>query len=131
MNKNNIDVIERGQFLLCLDPSHPGVVVHSDERADALSIVSSRSLHGNGTADSSCNRWFDQGIQVSYDLIGLCYYRSHYNHVSHPKFFTACFVLLFFLHSSLFHPHFLCMTVPPIYMVVCCAVREVGTLHKI
>ncbi|XP_065916864.1 carnitine O-acetyltransferase-like isoform X2 [Dysidea avara] len=64
VNKNNIDVIERGQFLLCLDPSHPGVVVHSDERADALSIVSSRSLHGNGTADSSCNRWFDQGIQA-------------------------------------------------------------------
>ena len=65
MNRNSLDVIERGQIVLCLDPSHPGVSVNSDEHADALSVVSSRALHGNGTADSSCNRWFDHGIQVS------------------------------------------------------------------
>lgn len=65
VNRNSLDVIERGQIVLCLDPSHPGVSVNSDERADALSVVSSRALHGNGTAASSCNRWFDHGIQVS------------------------------------------------------------------
>jgi len=58
VNKNSLDVIERAQFVLCLDPSHPGIT------HDALSAVSNRSLHGNGTTDCGCNRWYDHTIQV-------------------------------------------------------------------
>lgn len=61
VNKNNLDVIERAQFVLCLDPPHPGI---SENAANVLNIVSNRSLHGNGTADSGCNRWYDHTIQV-------------------------------------------------------------------
>lgn len=67
VNKNSLDVIERAQCVFCLDPSLPGMVTHSsDERA--MSIASSRNFHGNGTADSSCNRWFDHGLHVSNNL---------------------------------------------------------------
>ena len=59
-------MIERAQYVFCLDPSLPGVAGHSVERA--MSVASSRNFHGNGTADSSCNRWFDHGIHVSGDL---------------------------------------------------------------
>ena len=58
VNKNSLDMIERAQFLLCLDPG----ITH--DGSNALNVASNRGLHGNGTADSSCNRWFDHTIQV-------------------------------------------------------------------
>lgn len=61
VNKNTLDVIERAQFVLCLDPSHPGI---THDIANTLNVVSNRSLHGNGTSDCGCNRWFDHTIQV-------------------------------------------------------------------
>ncbi|XP_065885479.1 carnitine O-acetyltransferase-like isoform X2 [Dysidea avara] len=98
VNKNSIDVIERSQFVLCLDPSHPGVSVHSDERADALSIVSNRTLHGNGTNDSSCNRWFDHGIQALISPDG--YVGGNYEHSAADG--TAGIQLIFYVLNNVF-----------------------------
>ncbi|XP_065916399.1 carnitine O-acetyltransferase-like isoform X2 [Dysidea avara] len=68
VNKNSLDMIERAQFLLCLDPG----ITH--DGSNALNVASNRGLHGNGTADSSCNRWFDHTIQIflSPDGYGGC-----------------------------------------------------------
>ena len=52
-------------FMFCLDSSLPGVNPLSSVTAKDLSIASERSLHGNGSASSSCNRWFDQTNQVA------------------------------------------------------------------
>ena len=86
VNKNSLDVIERSQLLMCLDPPHPGVAAHADESTNALSIVSGRALHGNGMADCSHNRWFDHGIQVSHDD---CYTALYMHHFSLP---CTCFL---------------------------------------
>ena len=65
VNRSNLDIIERAQFVLCLDSSHPDIDAHSTTTtAQQLSVISGRCLHGNGSAHDSCNRWFDHAIQV-------------------------------------------------------------------
>jgi len=64
MNKATLDIIERAQFILHLDPAHPGVDPESPVTAKQLGIVSNRFIHGNSSAECSCNRWYDHGIQV-------------------------------------------------------------------
>ena len=56
-------MIERAQFIACLDPAYP---IKSPDFAEQLGFMSNRGLHGNGSNECSCNRWFDQAIQVSY-----------------------------------------------------------------
>ena len=57
-------------FMFCLDSPLPGVNPQSSVTAKDLSIASERSLHGNGSPNSSCNRWFDQTNQVaSYNIV--------------------------------------------------------------
>ena len=64
VNKATLDVIERAQFVLCLDPPHPGIDPKSPVTAEELGIMSNRGLHGDGSKYCSCNRWFDHAIQV-------------------------------------------------------------------
>ena len=59
-NKSNIDIIESAMFVVCLDSPLPEI----NSVTNDLCIASTRSLHGNGSANSSCNRWFDQTNQV-------------------------------------------------------------------
>ena len=77
-NKSSIDAIESAMFIFCLDSSLPGVNYQSPATTDDLSIASARSLHGNGSAESSCNRWFDQTNQVCckiiYYIMYICLY---------------------------------------------------------
>lgn len=65
INRANLDIIQRAQFILCLDSAHPDVDPHTTTvTPHQLSVMSGRCLHGNGTAHDSCNRWFDHVMQV-------------------------------------------------------------------
>lgn len=74
-NKNSLDVIERAQFIISLDSSHPGINPYSPATVDEMSIMSGRCLHGNGSAYDSCNRWFDLALQVCDGSCFLTYVR--------------------------------------------------------
>ena len=63
-NKSSINKIESAMFVACLDSCLPGLNSESPVTSNDLCIASTRSLHGNGSANSSCNRWFDQITQV-------------------------------------------------------------------
>lgn len=69
MNRATLDIIERSQFILCLDPPHPGVESRSPVTVKQLEIMSNNILHGNGSTMCSCNRWFDHAIQVLVNLV--------------------------------------------------------------
>ena len=71
VNKITLDVIERAQFMLCLDPAHPGIDIKPPVTAEQLGIMSNRDLHGNGSKYCSCNRWFDHAIEV-----GACQFNT-------------------------------------------------------
>lgn len=64
MNKATLDVIERAQYVMSLDPPHPGIDPNSPITPEELGIMSNRGLHGNGSTECSCNRWFDHAVQV-------------------------------------------------------------------
>ena len=65
VNRTSLDIIQRAQFILCLDSTHPDIDRHTTTATlHQLSIMSGRCLHGNGTAHDSCNRWFDHVMQV-------------------------------------------------------------------
>ena len=72
VNKITLDVIERAQFVLCLDPAHPGMEIKSSVTAEQLGIMSNSGLHGNGSKYYSCNRWFDHAIEV-HRTGAICY----------------------------------------------------------
>lgn len=59
-------------FVFCLDSPLPGVNTQSSPTANDLSTASARALHGNGSANSSCNRWFDQTNQVVTVILYNC-----------------------------------------------------------
>ena len=70
INRQSLDVIERAQFVVCLDQSHPHTSqLQSSNSGDVQdyqkSILANRVLHGNGSKQNSSNRWFDHAIQVS------------------------------------------------------------------
>lgn len=70
VNVSSLHDIETAMFTLCLDRPHPHVaptVSFNDAQAE---VLAKRALHGNGTKQNSCNRWFDSAVQVStlYDV---------------------------------------------------------------
>ena len=77
-NCYSLDVIERAQFVVCLDKAHPQILKQLQSSSSSTptgscdlqdshwSILTSNILHGNGTQFNGCNRWFDHGFQVSY-----------------------------------------------------------------
>ena len=67
LNQSSLDVIERAQFVLCLDRGHPStssLSPHSPFSDPHSTVVAIRSLHGNGSDFNSGNRWFDCSVQV-------------------------------------------------------------------
>jgi len=74
VNRATLDIIERAQFILNLDPAHPGIDPKAPVTVKQLGIVTNRYLHGNGSAECSCNRWFDHGVQV---LVFLFFCQLH------------------------------------------------------
>ena len=64
-NKANLEAVEKAIFLLCLDQPPP----HSTQSPSVMemptsSVTARQCLHGDGTEDNSCNRWFDKIVQV-------------------------------------------------------------------
>ena len=69
LNHSSLDVIERAQFILCLDQGHPStssLPPHSLFSDIHSTVLANRCLHGGGSEFNSGNRWFDSGIQVCY-----------------------------------------------------------------
>ena len=67
LNSSSLDVVERAQFILCLDQGHPStssLPPHSLFSDIHSTVLVNRCLHGGGSEFSSGNRWFDSGIQV-------------------------------------------------------------------
>ena len=76
LNRSSLDVIERAQFILCLDQGHPStssLPLHSLFSDIHSTVLVNRCLHGGGSEFSSGNRWFDSGIQVCYCVHTLWY----------------------------------------------------------
>jgi len=68
LNQSSLDVIERAQFVLCLDRGHPStssLSPHSPFSDPHSTVMATRSLHGNGSDFNSGNRWFDCSVQLS------------------------------------------------------------------
>ena len=66
INRAALNEIERAQFLLCLDPFYPEIDPKAPVTATHLEFMSNWALHGKGSTDCSCNRWFDHSVQVIY-----------------------------------------------------------------
>ena len=69
LNKSNLDVMERAQFVLCLDRGLPSTSTsplcpHSPYSDPQYTMVLNRCMHGNGSKFNSANRWFDSVVQV-------------------------------------------------------------------
>ena len=61
-NTSSLHDIQTAMFTVCLDKAHPQIPGISSPFRDPH--AESRCLHGNGTQQNSCNRWFDSSIQV-------------------------------------------------------------------
>jgi hypothetical protein len=75
-NEGFLDVIERAQFIVCLDQSHPNTSQLQFTGYDGIqdyqkSILANRVLHGNGSKQNSSNRWFDTAVQVNQMFITI------------------------------------------------------------
>ena len=67
VNRRSLDVIERAQFVLCLDSAHSQITSlnpHFKFTDAHCTLVANRCLHGNGSQFNSGNRWFDSAVQV-------------------------------------------------------------------
>ena len=73
-NRLSLDVIERAQFVLCLDQGHsstsslPPLSPFCDTHS---TVLVNRCLHGGGSEFNSGSRWFDSGVQVGYNIYNL------------------------------------------------------------
>ena len=66
LNAGSLREIESAMFALCLDKPHPQVPSPPSPIRDShAEILGKRALHGNGTHQNSCNRWFDLAVQAS------------------------------------------------------------------
>lgn len=65
VNSSSLHDIETSMFTLCLDKSHPHVTTSISINDPQAEVLAKRVLHGNGTEQNSCNRWFDSAVQVS------------------------------------------------------------------
>ena len=82
INGQSLDVIERAQFVVCLDQSHPHTSQLQSSDSGAIqdyqkSILANRVLHGNGSKQNSSNRWFDTVVQVNKYSFYMCMYNLH------------------------------------------------------
>jgi carnitine O-acetyltransferase len=65
LNASSLREIETAMFALCLDKAHPLVPTHPAPIRDShAEVFTKRALHGNGTQQNSCNRWFDSAVQI-------------------------------------------------------------------
>ena len=65
VNTSSLHDIQTTMFTVCLDKAHPQIPGPSAPLRDShAEILAKRCLHGNGTQQNSCNRWFDSSIQV-------------------------------------------------------------------
>ena len=65
VNTSSLRDIETAMFTVCLDKTHPQLPsVSTPFRDPHAEIIAGRVLHGNGTQQNSCNRWFDSAVQV-------------------------------------------------------------------
>lgn len=81
VNISSLRDIETAMFTLCLDRSHPHVTSSVSFNDPQAEVLAKRALHGNGTKQNSCNRWYDSAVQVSYWLFvwGLFVCRDNHN----------------------------------------------------
>ncbi len=67
VNRSSLDVIETAQGVYCLDKALPSEespnqsLKYWDEHK---TMLANRYLHGSGSSQHSCNRFFDAAIQV-------------------------------------------------------------------
>ena len=61
-NKDTLDAIQQGIFLLCLDQP---MTFDKDTPTDRLSLIAGQMNHGWGSKKNSGNRWFDKTMQVN------------------------------------------------------------------
>ena len=65
VNTSSLHDIQTAMFTVCLDKPHPQIPGPSTPFRNPYAIVLvSNCLHGNGTQQNSCNRWFDSSMQV-------------------------------------------------------------------
>ena len=69
INQSTLEAIETAQGTFCLDKSFPGEAGRNGTKFKYWdphkTMLANRYLHGNGSQQHSCNRWFDSAIQVS------------------------------------------------------------------
>ena len=73
-NEHSLDVIERAQFIVCLDQAHPDTSQLQFAGYETIqdyqkSVLANRVLHGNGSKQNSSNRWFDTAVQVNCNVV--------------------------------------------------------------
>eukprot|EP00794_Sanderia_malayensis_P015982 gene15982-17592_t len=80
VNNKSLEKIIKSIFVLCLDkPCGPRSNKSSTGEDPVMTMNVNHALHGRGTSQNSCNRWFDQVFQlaVSEDgYVGCCYEHS-------------------------------------------------------
>ncbi|XP_065051829.1 carnitine O-acetyltransferase-like isoform X3 [Rhopilema esculentum] len=80
VNRKSLERIIQSVFVLCLDKPNRIVQREISEGEDIVRSVSiNQMLHGCGTENNSCNRWFDKVFQliISEDgHVGCCYEHS-------------------------------------------------------
>jgi len=69
-NKENLELIERCIFVVCLDKATPLSYNHAESvtetqssRRDDVSLAL-QTIHGHGSQCNSSNRWFEKTMQV-------------------------------------------------------------------
>ncbi|CAI4221379.1 unnamed protein product [Auanema sp. JU1783] len=66
-NEENLNLIEEGLFVVCLDQGTDPLRGYSEKDEQARQV-----LHGGGVNNNSGNRWFDKTIQFVIGSNGLC-----------------------------------------------------------
>ena len=74
INRASLEAIETAQAVISLD-RHQDTEEYSDRRGlkywdEHKTMLANRYLHGNGSSQYSCSRWFDSAILVR---AGLCW----------------------------------------------------------
>ncbi len=83
INRATLDAIETAQAVFSLDHTHSSEE-YSDRRGlkywdEHKTMLANRYLHGNGSNQYSCNRWFDAAILVR---ASLCMHRCMHVHMN-------------------------------------------------